>query len=79
MTTMVIDRQTPIDTLFSFVGAEKIELVKSGTGVVFTPVVCSNDTPERNARREKIRKTFDKCRIDLSNFKFDRDEANDYD
>ena len=31
------------------------------------------------AKRVSRRTIFDKCRIDLTNFKFNRDEANDYD
>jgi len=34
------------------------------------------DITDRQAARRAI---FDKCRIDLTNFKFNRDEANDYD
>jgi len=33
-------------------------------------------TPAKKASRRAI---FDKCRLDLTNFKFNRDEANDYD
>ena len=29
-------------------------------------------------RRKKLQSIFDDCRIDLSNFKFDRNEANNY-
>jgi len=32
--------------------------------------------PSRRAARRAI---FDKCRLDLTDFKFNRDEANDYD
>ena len=31
------------------------------------------------ARRVARRAIFDKCRLDLTNFRFNRDEANDYD
>jgi len=30
------------------------------------------------ARRDARRAIFDKCRLDLTNFKFNRDEANNY-
>jgi hypothetical protein len=30
------------------------------------------------ARRKRIEDIFADCRVDLSNFKFDRDEANNY-
>jgi len=33
----------------------------------------------KEERIRKIRSVFDGVRINLSNFKFDRDEANDYD
>ena len=32
-----------------------------------------------SARKASRREIFDKCRIDLTNFKFNRNEANDYD
>ena len=31
------------------------------------------------AKKASRRAIFDKCRLDLTNFKFNRDEANDYD
>ncbi|MDR0302106.1 MAG: DUF104 domain-containing protein [Treponema sp.] len=31
------------------------------------------------ARRDARRAIFDKCRLDLTDFRFNRDEANDYD
>jgi len=40
VTTLVIDRHTPIDALFSFIGAERIEVSKNDGESVgrFTPV-----------------------------------------
>ena len=34
---------------------------------------------ERRKKREELNKLLDKYPLDLSNFKFNRDEANDYD
>jgi len=81
METLVIDRGTSLDALFSFVGAERIKITKNGTDVLLAAVA---DEPEdaaaaRAARRARIDAAFDKCRLDLTNFKFNRDEANDYD
>jgi hypothetical protein len=36
------------------------------------------DIDRRAAKRVARRATFDKCRLDLSSFKFNRNEANDY-
>jgi hypothetical protein len=82
METLVIDRGTPLEELFSFVGAERIKITKSGTGVLFAAVAdeakAEDDEAARAARRARARAAFDMCRLDLSNFKFNRDEANDY-
>jgi hypothetical protein len=81
METLVIDRGTPLDTLFSFVGAERIKITKSGTGVLFAAVTDESEDEDaaRAARRARRLAAFDKCRLDLTGFKFNRDEANDYD
>jgi len=34
--------------------------------------------PDQSEKVEAISKALNKYRVDLSNFKFDRDEANDY-
>jgi len=34
---------------------------------------------KKKERKKKIRSAFDGVRVDLSNYKFDRDEANNYD
>jgi len=78
METLVIDRGTSLDALFSFVGAERIKITKSGTSVMFAAVADESEA-EDAARTARIRAIFDKCRIDLTDFKFNRDEANDYD
>jgi hypothetical protein len=53
--------------------------------VIAFPISNSTALPQQDAaatkaqRRKEIDDLFDKYPIDLSNFKFDRDEANDYD
>jgi hypothetical protein len=81
METLLIDRGTPLEKLFSFVGAERIKISKSGTGALFAAVADEDEDEDaaRAARRVRIDAAFDKCRLDLTNFKFNRDEANDYD
>jgi len=78
METLVIDRSTPLDALFSFVGAERVKISKSGTGALFTTVADADDDAARAARRARVNAAFDSIQIDLTGFKFDRDEANDY-
>jgi hypothetical protein len=83
METLVIDRGTSLDALFSFVGAERIKITKNGTSVMLAAVADESDGKDedaaRAARRARIRAAFDMCRLDLTDFKFNRDEANDYD
>jgi hypothetical protein len=78
METLVIDRGTPLEKLFSFVGAERIKISKSVTGALFTTVADADDDAARAARRARVNAAFDSIQIDLTGFKFDRDEANDY-
>ena len=81
METLVLDRGTSLDALFSFVGAERIKVTKNGTDVQLAAVAeeTEDEDAARAARRARRLAAFDKCRLDLTNFKFDRDEANDYD
>jgi uncharacterized metal-binding protein len=80
METLMIDRETSLEKLFSFVGAERIKVTKSGTGgVMFAAVADETEDAARAARRARRLAAFDKCRLDLTDFKFNRDEANDYD
>jgi len=37
MTTLVIDRKTPMDTLFSFIGAERVTVSREADRVILTP------------------------------------------
>ncbi|GBU21008.1 hypothetical protein R80B4_00895 [Fibrobacteres bacterium R8-0-B4] len=78
METLVIDRGTSLDTLFSFVGAERIKISKSGTGVLFAATADEDEDVALAAKRARRRAAFDEIQIDLTGFKFNRDEANDY-
>ena len=42
-------------------------------------VTIDEELPAVATIRSDRRAIFDKCRLDLTGFKFDRDEANDYD
>jgi hypothetical protein len=42
-------------------------------------VTIDEELPAAAARRDARRNIFDKCRLDLTGFKFNRNEANDYD
>jgi len=79
METLVIDRGTPLDTLFSFVGADRIKISKGGTWTLPATDTNEDDEASRAARRAEMRAAFDAIPIDLTGFKFNRDEANDYD
>ena len=48
---------------------------------LFQPRVaeCAPVIEKKMAKRKEIDKIFDKYLVDLSNFKFNRDEANNYD
>jgi hypothetical protein len=47
---------------------------------VEAPTVSENSAIEaRTQKIEQIREIYKDCLVDLSNFKFDRDEANNYD
>jgi hypothetical protein len=78
METLVIDRRTPLDVLFSFVGAERITISKSKTGALFATTADEIVETELAAKRARRRAAFDEIPIDLTGFKFDRNEANDY-
>ena len=74
MTTMVIDRQTPMDTLFSFIGAERVMLSKEADRVVLTPTVDK----ETFVQKPTIDEIFDAHLFSFTGYRFDRDEANNY-
>ena len=42
-------------------------------------VTINEELPAAATGRADRRAIFDKCRLDLTDFKFNRDEANDYD
>jgi hypothetical protein len=41
-------------------------------------VTIDDELPSTEERRAVRRSAFDKCRLDMSDFTFNRDEANDY-
>jgi virulence-associated protein VagC len=49
MTTLVIDRTTPMDTLFSFIGAERVTVSREADRVILTP---TKDDAEAEAEAE---------------------------
>ena len=54
-------------------------VVKRVEVIAFEIEEKTDDSLEVNEKLKSIREIFDGKRIDLSNFKFNRDEANDYD
>jgi hypothetical protein len=81
MTTLTLDSRTPMDALLSFVGARRAKLSKGEGGVAgqFALVVEERDDAAPTSEKQaKLRAIFDRYRVDLTNFKFDRDEANNY-
>jgi hypothetical protein len=81
METLVIDSLTPMDALLSFTGAKRAVISKNDGGAdgQFALIVeeRGNVTPVSD-RQAKLRAIFDRHRVDLTNFKFNRDEANNY-
>lgn len=51
--TLVLDRTTPMDALFSFLGARRVQVSKQSAGATITPVIdpadYANDTEYLNA------------------------------
>jgi len=78
MESLVIDRRTTLDALFSFVGTDRIKISKSETGALFASTSAENEETALAAKRARRRAAFDDITIDLTGFKFNRDEANDY-
>jgi len=78
METLVIDRGTTLDALFSFVGTDRIKISKSETGALFASTAVETEEAALTAKRARRRAAFDEISIDLTGFKFNRDEANDY-
>jgi len=76
MEALVIDRKTPPDAIFSLIGCDRVMAVKQGRAVLLTPAVDEDESVE--CSESSISAIFDKHRFDLTNFKFDRNEANNY-
>jgi hypothetical protein len=74
MTTLVIDRRTLPDPLLSFIGAERIMVEGEAGKIVLTPAADA-DTPFRKPTIDEI---FDAHLFPMKDFKFDRNEANNY-
>ena len=69
------ERQYILEIPESFIG-------KSVEVLAFEVDEPDNEAPQEENKKErlkKIRSAFDGVRVDLSNYKFDRDEANNYD
>ncbi len=75
MTTLIIDRETSPETLFSLMGVSRIRVEGDADRVVLTPAT-ETDTPRRKYTIDEI---FDAHLFSMKNFKFNRDEANNYD
>lgn len=75
MTTLVIDRETLPDALFSLMGANRIRVEGDADRIVLTPAT-ETDAPIRKPTIDEI---FDAHLFPMKDFKFDRDEANNYD
>jgi hypothetical protein len=81
METMVIDNRTPMDALLSFAGAKRAIISKNdgdAEGQFALTVEERGDIAPISEKQAKLRAIFDKHRVDLTNFKFNRDEANNY-
>jgi len=78
MEAFIIDRRTLPEPIFSIIDAERVRVSKTDMGVLLTPAVYESEEAELAARRARRRAAFDEIPIDLTGFKFNRDEANDY-
>jgi len=81
MEALVIDSRTFPPPVSSFFGGAlvNVEREQGARRIVLTLASDVHKNVESAARRAKRRAIFDKCRLDLTDFKFNRDEANDYD
>jgi len=78
MEALVIDRKTLPELILSIIGAEWVRVSKTGASVLLTPAVNERADAELADRRARRRAAFDEIPIDMTGFKFNRDEANDY-
>ena len=76
MEALVIGRNALLETIFSFIDAEQIKVEKEADRVVLMPVSAKASGEECGG--SAISAIFDGHRFDLTNFKFDRSEANNY-
>ena len=58
---------------------QKVEVLVFPVYGTEEPIKQELSVPERRKSREELNELLDKYPIDLSGFKFNRDEANDYD
>jgi hypothetical protein len=77
MEALVIGRKALPETIFSIIDAEQIRIEKEADRVVLTPVSAANVSGE-DCGDSAISAIFDRHRFDLTSFKFDRNEANNY-
>jgi len=73
MEALLVDRGTATDTIFTLMGASRIKIEGSADRLVLTP--ASADAPSRKPTIDEI---FDGYLFPMKNFKFDRNEANNY-
>jgi hypothetical protein len=79
MDALVIDRRILPEPVCSFIGFDRIRMSRRKDGdVLLSPAGDESDGMELAARHARRRAAFDEIPIDLTGFKFDRDEANDY-
>jgi hypothetical protein len=76
MEALVIGRNALPEAIFSFIDAEQIRIEREAGRVVLTPVSVKAIEGEDDV--SSVSAIFDGHRFDLSNFKFDRAEANNY-
>jgi hypothetical protein len=75
METLVIDRETHPETILSFMGVgARVKISKYGANMISITPVAAGGGPVA----DDISAIFDGIRVDLTNHKFDRDKANDY-
>ncbi|GBU22808.1 hypothetical protein R80B4_02720 [Fibrobacteres bacterium R8-0-B4] len=76
MEALVIGRNSLPEAIFSFIDAEQIRIEREADRVVLTPV--SANVGGEECVDPAVSAIFDGHRFDLTDFKFDRDEANNY-
>jgi hypothetical protein len=75
METLLIDRETRPETILSFMGGgARVKISKQGANIIVVTPIVTEDEPVA----DDISAIFDGLRVDLTDHKFDRDRANDY-